>query len=136
MTDTISKEKRSWNMAQIRSKNTQPEVAVRSWLHRTGFRFRIHRRDLPGSPDIVLSRYHIVIFVNGCFWHQHHKCKYATMPKTNNRYWNEKLKRNVSRDRKNHAKLKSTGWRVLTLWECVINNNFSKIEEKLRSKLS
>ncbi|MEC7641315.1 MAG: DNA mismatch endonuclease Vsr, partial [Nitrospinota bacterium] len=100
MVDTISKEKRSWNMSRIRSRDTSPELIVRSLLHRLGYRFRIHRKDLPGKPDIVLAKYKTVIFVHGCFWHQHKDCKYAYLPKTRVNFWKEKLQGNSERDKR------------------------------------
>ncbi len=105
-------------MSQIRNKDTRPERIVRSVLHKLGFRFRLHRRDLPGRPDIVLSRYKTVIFVQGCFWHRHEGCKDATVPKSNTAFWLEKFRKNVERDRKVHAELTATGWDVLAVWEC------------------
>ncbi|MDD5169002.1 MAG: DNA mismatch endonuclease Vsr, partial [Syntrophales bacterium] len=103
MTDRLTKEKRSWNMRRITARNTKPEMTVRSLLHELGYRFRVHRKDLPGKPDIVLPRYKTAIFVNGCFWHRHHGCKNATMPKTNAEFWKKKLSENVERDSKKQA---------------------------------
>ena len=116
--DHISKEMRSWNMSRIRSKNTSPEKGVRSLLHRLGYRFRLHRKDLPGKPDIVLPKYKIVIDVRGCFWHRHPGCNRATIPKTNTDYWARKFENNVKRDRENKKKLKSLGWKIIIIWEC------------------
>ena len=110
--------KRSALMARIRSSNTQPELAVRCWLHAMGFRFRLHRRDLPGRPDLVLPRHKLVIFVHGCFWHQHAGCRLASSPKTRQGYWGPKLAGNVERDQRNAADLRASGWRVETIWEC------------------
>ena len=118
MADTISKEKRSWNMSRIRSRDTGPELVVRSALHRLGYRFRIHKKDLPGKPDIVLAKYRTVIFVNGCFWHHHGKCKRAKWPKTNQEYWIPKIKKNSRKDSSNKAKLEKMGWSVHIIWEC------------------
>ena len=118
MVDKISKEHRSWNMSRIRSKDTSPEVRVRSFLHREGFRFRLHLNDLPGRPDIVLPKYKTVIFVHGCYWHRHPDCKFAYNPKTRVEFWQEKFKKNVLRDQKNETRLHKSGWRVLTVWEC------------------
>jgi DNA mismatch endonuclease (patch repair protein) len=118
MTDRISKEHRSWNMSRIRGKDTKPELAVRSMLHRMGYRFRLHVKDLPGKPDIVLPKYRTVIFVHGCFWHRHPRCKYAYAPKSRARFWRWKLDENVNRDRKARRALRVLGWRVLTVWEC------------------
>lgn len=107
-------------MARINSKNTSPEIIVRRWLHKHGFRFRIHRKDLPGNPDIVLPKYKAVIFVNGCFWHQHPGCKKAVLPKSNQNYWIPKLEKNISTQRIACDSLRFAGWRVLILWECEI----------------
>src|SRR5437016_5479304 len=101
---------RSALMARIRSSNTQPELAVRSFLHRLGFRFRLHTRTLPGRPDLVLPRHRLAIFVHGCFWHQHPNCKLASTPKTRQDYWKPKLSGNVERDRRNSSKLRELGW--------------------------
>jgi len=116
--DTLSKAKRSWNMSRIRASNTKPELIVRSALHRLGFRFRIHRKDLPGHPDIVLPRHRTVVFVHGCFWHRHRACKYAYAPKTRAGFWRRKFKKNVARDREVRAQLERLGWKVVTVWEC------------------
>ena len=106
------------DMSRIHSKDTQPELRVRSLLHRMGFRFRLHRKDLPGSPDIVLPKHGLVIFVHGCFWHRHEKCKGASQPKTHMEFWQAKLERNMRRDQINERRLVALGWRVLTIWEC------------------
>lgn len=105
-------------MSRVRSCNTQPELLVRSLLHKMGYRFRLHRKSLPGSPDIVLPKYRTVIFVHGCFWHRHAGCKHATMPEANASYWKEKFEKNRRRDR-SHAKcLREMGWKVVVVWEC------------------
>ena len=122
MADTISKDKRSWNMSRIRSRDTRPELVVRSALHRLGYRFRIHKKDLPGKPDIVLAKYRTVIFVNGCFWHQHKGCKYAYQPKTRVKFWREKLQGNSERDIRTRKKLRRMDWRSRIIWECQIKN--------------
>jgi DNA mismatch endonuclease (patch repair protein) len=117
-TDNLTPKQRSHCMSQIRSVNTLPELRVRSMIHRMGFRFRLHRRMLPGCPDIVLPKKKKVIFVHGCFWHMH-KCKLGkVIPKTNLHYWDVKRRGNLHRDRKNVKALKSLGWKVLILWEC------------------
>jgi DNA mismatch endonuclease (patch repair protein) len=105
-------------MSRIKSGNTKPEMIVRSLLHKLGYRFRLHRKDLPGKPDIVLPRYKSVIFVHGCFWHRHKGCKNATSPKTKIIFWREKFKANVERDRKVQKELNSMGWSILIIWEC------------------
>lgn len=118
MADKITAAVRSANMSRIRSKDTRPELKVRSTLHRLGFRFRVHRKDLPGRPDIVLPRYRTAIFVNGCFWHRHADCREASRPKTNSEFWESKIARTVERDLDNYADLAASGWQVVVLWEC------------------
>lgn len=108
-------------MSRVGSKNTKPELLVRSVLHRMGYRFRLHRKDLPGSPDIVLPKHRTAVFVNGCFWHQHPGCRRATVPKNNSDYWRRKLERNVERDWAARARLEEMGWKAVTLWECEIS---------------
>ena len=120
--DKISKEKRSWNMSRIRSKDTEPEKQVRSLLHQLGYRFRLHHKDLPGHPDIVLPKYRTVIFVHGCFWHRHSKCKYAYTPKSRQEFWKKKFLENIHRDKDNVQVLKQLGWRVEIIWECQTKN--------------
>lgn len=120
MIGNLSMTQRSWNMSQIRSKDTKPERIVRSLLHSLGFRFRLHSKELPGKPDLTLKKYKTVIFVNGCFWHHHKNCKRATFPKTNKDYWIPKIKRNLQRDRDNEHQLKKMGWKVITIWECQV----------------
>lgn len=105
-------------MSHIKSKNTKPEVLVRRFLFANGFRFRLHRKDLPGNPDIVLQKYKVVIFVNGCFWHGHRGCNYATIPVNNHDFWQAKISGNVERDKINIAKLHEMGWRVIEIWQC------------------
>ena len=123
-------EQRSRNMSAIKSKNTKPEIAVRKLLHSMGYRFRLHRKDLPGSPDIVLPKYKTVIFVHGCFWHRHENCKYATTPKTRPAFWESKFNENIRRDRTNQNNLIKLGWKVLVIWECELKNtNISNIRK-------
>ena len=117
--DTVSPEVRSRMMAGIRGSNTKPELAVRSALHRRGFRFRLHRRDLPGKPDLVFPRHKAVILVHGCFWHGH-DCHLFKWPKTREDFWREKIASNAARDRRQLEKLKEAGWRVATVWECAL----------------
>lgn len=105
-------------MSRIRSRDTKPELIVRRLLHRMGYRFRLHRKDLPGSPDIVLPKYKTVIFVHGCFWHRHEGCRYAYNPKSRVDFWQKKFLQNVERDRKVRHELIELGWRVLVVWEC------------------
>lgn len=118
--DTVSPAKRSSVMAQVKGRDTRPEKVVRSLLFRHGFRFRLHRADLPGTPDIVLPRYKTVVFVHGCFWHRHPGCKRASMPASNVAYWERKFQRTVLRDAANQAALERLGWRVIILWECAL----------------
>ena len=128
--DRISKEHRSWNMSRIQLGDTKPEKTVRSILHGLGYRFRLHRKDLPGKPDIVLARYNSVIFVHGCFWHRHKDCKNASIPKTKKTFWEEKFKANIERDIKVKNELKSNGWRVLVVWECELTD-IDSVEKEL-----
>ena len=116
--DLLTKEHRSWNMSRVRSKNTKPEMIVRSFLHRNGFRFRLHAKKLPGHPDIVLPKYKTVIEVRGCFWHRHPGCRKATIPTSNCTFWQDKLQQNVARDAKNDSALEVLGWHVIVVWEC------------------
>jgi len=121
MADHLTPEKRSWNMSRIRNKDTKPEIVVRSLLHRMGYRFTVNgakNKTLPGRPDIVLPKYHAVIFVHGCFWHRHKGCKETTTPKTRTVWWQEKFDLNVVRDARSQALLKSEGWKVIVVWEC------------------
>ncbi|MEE8440945.1 MAG: DNA mismatch endonuclease Vsr [Spirochaetia bacterium] len=104
-------------MSQVRNRNTRPELLVRSLLHRLGFRFRLHRKDLPGTPDIVLPRYRVAIFVNGCFWHGH-SCNRGHLPKTNTKFWKHKVQANRIRDNANIQELEELGWRTITVWGC------------------
>ena len=115
-------EQRSRNMSAIKSKNTKPEIAVRKLLHAMGFRFRLHRKDLPGSPDIVLPKYKTVIFVHGCFWHRHENCKYASTPNTRQEFWEAKFRENINRDKLNQENLSSKGWKIIIVWECEIKD--------------
>ena len=120
VTDNLSPEDRSRCMSRIRSQGMKPELAVRSMVHRLGYRFRLHRRDMAGRPDLVLRRHRAVVFVNGCFWHWHPDagCPIAGLPKSNLKYWQPKLEKTRFRDRDDVASLEADGWRVLTIWEC------------------
>lgn len=123
MADTHSKEVRSYNMSRIRSTNTKPEMAVRKFLFSHGFRYRLHAKNLPGKPDIVLPKYKAVIFVQGCFWHGHDGCRYFVVPKSNTDYWLNKINGNKARDIQHKAELTRLGWKVYTIFECDLKNN-------------
>lgn len=118
MADVHNKETRSYNMSRIKGKNTKPEMLVRTFLHAQGFRYRIHAKNLPGKPDIVLPKYKTVIFVHGCFWHGHENCKYFVVPKTRTEWWLNKINGNVENDKKAFAALSNLGWKVIEIWEC------------------
>ncbi len=128
--DVFDKSKRSWIMSRVKSENTKPEIYIRSIIHRWGFRFRKNRKDLPGSPDILLPKYRKAIFVHGCFWHGHKNCKRATRPASNKSFWRKKLDMNIQRDKRNLRALKAQGWQVLVVWECQIKN-----EKRLLNRL-
>lgn len=128
--DRISKEHRSWNMSRIKGKNTSPELLVRSTLHKLGYRFRLHRNDLPGKPDIVLPKHNQIIFVHGCYWHRHKDCKLAYTPKTRTEFWEDKFSKNVERDKKVLQQLKNLGWKIDVIWECE-TKNLSSIETRI-----
>ena len=134
MTDVFTKQKRSEVMSRIRGKDTKPELLVRRYLHGLGFRFRLHKKGVPGRPDLWLPKYNAAIFVNGCYWHQHQGCKYAYTPKQNKQFWKAKLESNIARDLENLAKLKSHGIRVLVVWECQLNS--IKAREQTLPKIS
>lgn len=126
----MTKEQRHLCMSHIRGKDTWPEIAVRKGLFAAGFRYRLNVRSLPGTPDIVLRKYHTVVFVNGCFWHGHEGCRYYVLPKTNSSFWAAKIERNRRRDSAVQARLQALGWRVIVLWECELNT-----AQKLRATL-
>ena len=136
--DTLTLSLRSHCMSRIRGKNTKPEILVRKGLHTRGFRFRLHNRKLPGSPDIVLPKYGVAIMVNGCFWHVHKGCRYATKPKTNIEFWETKIARNRHRDEVTTAHLEALGWTVITVWECDLrgklesNARLDKLADEIR----
>ncbi len=129
--DPLTPRERSWNMSRIRSTDTKPEMTVRRMLTAMGLRYRLHRRDLPGKPDLVFGPRRTVLFVHGCFWHQHPGCRAARIPKGNREFWEKKLSRNTERDAETRKTLISLGWRVLTVWECE-----TKDPEKLRDRLA
>ena len=129
MVDKVSKEVRSYNMSRIRSKDTKPEILVRSYLFSKGLRFRKNDKRYPRSPDVVLPKYKTIVFVHGCFWHLHEGCKYAVMPKSNVEFWEEKLYGNIERDKRNKKELEEMGWKVITVWECELKKD--KVEQTL-----
>ena len=139
MSDTLSQTQRSYNMSRIRGKNTKPEILVRKGLHARGFRFRLHNKNLPGSPDIVLPKYGVAIMINGCFWHGHKECKYATKPKSNVEFWEAKIARNRHRDEVTEAHLQALGWHVVTIWECelkgrsIATSRLDELAEEIRA---
>jgi len=135
MTDIVSKTARSKNMAAVRSKNTKPEILIRKGLHRRGFRFRLHDRNLPGKPDLVFPKYHAVIFVNGCFWHQH-DCHLFKWPSTRKEFWKTKIEGNRARDIKAVKQLRLMGWRVITVWECSLKGKTRLQADDLFSRVS
>ena len=123
--DIVSRERRSTMMSRIRAKDTGPEIVVRRIAHRLGFRFRLHGRDLPGTPDIVFPRHKKIIFVHGCYWHRHKGCKKAYQPKSNVEFWQQKFTKNLDRDRENQGLLQRQGWQVLVIWECETQDEIS-----------
>jgi DNA mismatch endonuclease (patch repair protein) len=133
MADMYSKKRRSEIMAGISSRDTQPEVRVRKVLHRMGYRFRLHRKDLPGKPDIVLRKWGVVVLVHGCFWHGHDCCE-GHLPKSNTTYWAPKLEKNRRRDAENENALTILGWKLIIIWECQ-TYSLDKLEERLREAM-
>jgi len=123
MTDVHSKETRSYNMSRIRSKDTKPEMLVRKFLHKNGFRYRLHVKVLPGKPDIVLPKYKTVIFIHGCFWHGHEGCKYYVVPKTRTEWWLHKIGTNIYNDTNAETALKNGGWKIIKIWECQLKKS-------------
>jgi DNA mismatch endonuclease, patch repair protein len=126
---------RSRNMAAIKGRDTGPELTVRKILHRLGYRFRLHRRDLPGTPDIVLPKYQTVIFVHGCFWHRHPGCRFTTYPKTRREFWDKKFSQNLARDKRTEIELTNATWHVLVIWECQTKDT-SSLEARLKESLA
>ncbi len=138
MADVHDKLTRSFNMSRIRGKNTKPEIFVRKALFSQGFRFRLHDKNLPGKPDIILPKYRTVIFVHGCFWHGHRNCKYFSIPKTRTEWWTQKINKNRINDKIASNALKDTGWNVIVVWECAIkgdkmNKNINNLVTKILS---
>ena len=135
MADIKSKEERSKNMSAIKGKNTKPEIIVRKYLFKQGFRYRVNVSKLAGKPDIVLSKYKTVIFVNGCFWHLHKGCKYFVWPKQNADFWQKKINGNVERDNRNYKTLKDNGWKVIIVWECQLKKEKEETLEALVNEI-
>lgn len=135
MVDSLSSKRRSWNMSRIKDRDTKPELMVRSMLHALGFRFRLHDRGLPGRPDVVLKRHRTVIFVHGCFWHRHPRCRLAYVPKSNRAFWTEKFLANRKRDKRVRRAFIGLDWKVLTIWECEVANP-EKLKERLVKEIS
>lgn len=137
MADVHNKKTRSYNMSQIRSKDTKPELLVRKFLFANGFRYRLHDKKLPGKPDIVLPKFRTVIFIHGCFWHGHTNCKYFVVPKTRTQWWTDKINGNKANDIKAIKTLKKEGWKVITIWECRLKGQkLIKLFQKLLLQLS
>ena len=141
MADVLSKEQRQRCMSHIKSKDTKPEILVRRFLFANGFRFRLHRKDLPGKPDIVLPKYKMAIFINGCFWHGHRGCRYASIPETNRDFWLSKIRGNVQRDKITYQRLNGLGWLVIEIWQCelkpktkdqTLNNLITELQNEQR----
>lgn len=124
MADVHSKETRSYNMSRIRSKDTKPEMLVRKFLHKNGFRYRLYVKTLPGKPDIVLPKYKTVIFIHGCFWHGHEGCKKAALPTTRREWWEEKIGRNIKNDINTEAALKAANWNIIIIWQCELRTDW------------
>ena len=133
MADVHSKATRSYNMSQIKAKNTKPELLVRKFLHAQGLRYTLHNKNLPGKPDIVLPKHKTIIFIHGCFWHGHNNCKYFVVPKTRTKWWLNKIAANKANDEKAVRALKKDGWKIITLWECRLKP--AKVERTLSSLL-
>ena len=132
--DKVDPATRSRMMASVRSKHTAPELAVRRLAHRLGYRFRLHRRGLPGTPDMVFPKYRVAVQVHGCFWHGHEGCRHAARPGSNAEFWNEKIERNRARDARDTAALEATGWTVLTVWGCEVRNA-AELAERLSTAM-
>jgi len=130
--DSLTQERRSWNMRQIRSKDTKPEILIRKALWRMGYRFRIHYKKLPGKPDVVIIKHKLAIFIHGCFWHRHDGCIEASKPKTNSEYWENKISKTMERDKEHNAEIIQLGWRVIIIWECEIRNDVSENKKLLQ----
>ena len=136
MSDKLTPEKRSWNMSRIKGKDTKIEVEVRKYLFSKGYRFRKNDKRYPGKPDIVLPKYHVAIFVHGCFWHRHEGCKDATTPKTRTEFWLEKFDKNVKNDQTKQEKIRELGWKVIVIWECELKRSFQETMDKVEKELT
>jgi DNA mismatch endonuclease (patch repair protein) len=134
MADVHNKETRSYNMSRIRSKDTKPEMLVRRFLHKNGFRYRLHVKDMPGKPDIVLPKYKTVIFIHGCFWHGHEGCKKAALPETRKEWWETKIKKNCQNDEKSAEFLTTQNWNIISIWTCQLTKKV--VNETLTNLLS
>ena len=135
MPDRITKQQRSANMRAIKGKDTSLEIQVRKYLYHHGFRYRKNVKELPGKPDIVLDKYHTVIFVNGCFWHHHYNCKLAVIPKSRTEYWTKKINKNVENDIKNTKLLEQMDYHVITIWECEIKEAFEDVMQNVMDEI-
>ena len=136
MSDKLTPEKRSWNMSRIKGKDTKIEVEVRKYLFSKGYCFRKNDKRYPSKQDIVLPKYHVAIFVNGCFWHRHEGCKDATTPKTRTEFWLEKFDKNVKNDQIKQEKLGELGWKVIVIWECELKRSFQETMDKVEKELT
>lgn len=135
MTDRISPQRRSWNMSRIRGKDTRPEILLRKALFARGVRYRLHKRDLPGKPDIVFPSRRLAIFVNGCFWHRHEGCNFTTTPTTRKEFWQDKFSATVARDQRNIEVLNRAGWAVIVVWQCEIENDLDAIADSITQRV-
>lgn len=135
MADSLTPERRSWNMSRIRSRDTGPERILRSMLHRAGFRFRLHDRSLPGTPDIVMKKHRAAILVHGCYWHRHERCRNATTPSTRTAFWQEKFGATVERDKRNLKALTALGWKPIVVWECDLKKRPAHVMAEISAKL-
>tara|TARA_B100000678_G_scaffold283945_1_gene284789 strand:+ start:455 stop:874 length:420 start_codon:yes stop_codon:yes gene_type:complete len=135
MADSLTPERRSWNMSRIRSRDTRPERALRSMLHRAGFRFRLHDRSLPGTPDIVMKKHRAAILVHGCYWHRHEGCRNATTPSTRTDFWLKKFGATVERDKRNLEALTGLGWKSIVVWECDLKRRPDEVMAEIKQEL-
>ncbi|MEE3447739.1 MAG: very short patch repair endonuclease [Bacteroidales bacterium] len=139
--DRLTPEQRHKNMSNVRNRGTKPELKVRKWLWQRGFRYRLNDKSIQGCPDIVLRKFHTVIFINGCFWHGHENCKKAHLPETNQEFWSKKIQGNMERDKINHESLQKSGWQVIVIWECQLKkqyfeNTMLEVEQKIMPVLT